>query len=334
MASNTLNSAERLAALRAALARRGLDGFLIPRADEHLGEYVPANAERLAWVSGFTGSAGLAVVLADRAVLFTDGRYVLQAAAQTDPALWQRRHLVEEPPPAWLAAHAREARIGYDPWLFAEETLARYTGAGVSLVAVDANPVDEVWHDRPAPPLDPITEHPLVFAGRTAAAKREAAAARLRAAGEDAAVISDPARVAWLLNFRGHDVPYTPFGLGFALLHADAAVELFMPRQKIPAPVAAGWGNAVSISERSALPGALAAFAGKRVRVDATATPAWFAATLRAAGATVAPGMDPCILLKAVKNDVEREGARIAHRRDAVAICRFLRWLETAAGHE
>lgn len=332
MTPNTLNSAERLAALRAELARRGLDGFLVPRADEHLGEYVPANAERLAWISGFTGSAGLAVVLADRAVLFTDGRYVLQAEAQTDPALWQRRHLVEEPPPAWLAANASGARIGYDPWLFAEDALARYTEAGVTLVAVETNPLDAVWHDRPDPPLDPVAEHPLAFAGRTVDAKREEAAARLRAAGEDAAVISDPASLAWLLNIRGRDVPYTPFGLGFALLHADAAVELFMPRVKVPAPVAAGWGNAVSVSEREALPRSLAAFAGRRVRVDTGATPAWFAAALRAAGATVSPGMDPCILLKASKNEVERQGARHAHRRDAVAVCRFLRWLEAAAG--
>ncbi len=334
MASNTLNSADRLIALRAALAQRSLDGFLIPRADEHLGEYVPANAERLAWISGFTGSAGLAIVLADRAALFTDGRYALQAEAQTDPALWQRRHLIEQPPQAWLAAEAPGARIGYDPWLFAEETLARYTQAGVTLVAVENNPVDAIWHDRPAPPLGPIADHPLAFAGKTSSAKREEAAARLREAGEHAAVISDPASLAWLLNFRGDDVPYTPFGLGFALLHADAAVELFMPRQKIPAPLAALWGNAVSIAERSALPVALASLAGKRVRVDAAATPAWFAATLRQAGAVVAPGTDPCILLKACKNEVEMAGARIAHRRDAVAVCRFLRWLETAAGRE
>ncbi len=334
MALNTLNSDERLKALRAELARRDLDGFLVPRADEHLGEYVPANAERLAWISGFTGSAGLAVVLADRAVLFTDGRYVLQAAAQTDPALWQRRHLIEDPPPAWLAANARGARIGYDPWLFAEETLARYTEAAIALVGVGSNPIDAVWHDRPAPPLTPIADHPLAFAGMSVGAKREAAAARLREAGEDAAVISDPASIAWLLNFRGADVPYTPFGLGFALLHADAGVELFMAAAKVPAALAAGWGNAVSLSEREALPGALAALAGKRVRVDPAASPAWFAATLRAAGATVRPGMEPCILLKASKNPVEREGARIAHRRDAVALCRFLRWLETAAGRE
>ncbi|MDE2334348.1 MAG: aminopeptidase P family protein [Rhodospirillales bacterium] len=334
MTSNILNSAERLAALREELARRALDGFLIPRADEHLGEYVPANAERLAWISGFTGSAGLAVVLADCAVLFTDGRYVLQAAAQTDPALWQRRHLIEEPPPAWLAAHAKGARIGYDPWLFAEDTLARYTDAGVTLVSVGSNPIDAVWHDRPGPPLAPIVEHPLAFAGQSVADKREAAAGRLREAGEDAAVISDPASLAWLLNFRGQDVPYTPFGLGFALLHADAGVELFMAARKIPDALAAAWGNAVSVAEREALPGALAALAGKRVRVDAAATPAWFAAQLRAGGATVLAGMDPCVLLKACKNPVEREGARIVHRRDAVAVCRFLRWLESAAGRE
>jgi Xaa-Pro aminopeptidase len=328
-------NASRLADFRTQLARQGLDGFIVPRADEHLGEYVPPGAERLRWLTGFSGSAGLAVVLADRAAVFTDGRYVLQLAAQTDPALWERHHIIEEPPPAWLAEHMPPgARIGYDPLLFAEEGVRRYLDAGVTMVPVEDNPIDAIWTDRPPPPLDPAQPHPLDFAGRASEAKREVVAAALRKAKEDAAVITDPASIAWLLNIRGSDVPFTPFALGFAIAHADAACELFMAPQKLP-PATREWlGNAVSVQDRSALPGALARLAGKRVLVDASGSPAWFAERLRAAGATVVAGMDPCLLPKACKNEVEQQGARSAHARDAVAVCRFLRWLDSAAGRE
>ncbi|MBN9509882.1 MAG: aminopeptidase P family protein [Alphaproteobacteria bacterium] len=321
-----------LADLRAELARRGLDGFLVPRADEHLGEYVPPAAERLAWLTGFTGSAGMAVVLAQRAALFVDGRYVLQAAAQSDAAVWERRHITEEPPPAWIAAAAPGARIGYDPWLIAEEGLRRFLDAGLTLVATEPNPIDTAWHDRPGPPLHPAEPHPLPYAGRSSAEKRAEIAAALRAAQQDAAVITDPASLAWLLNIRGSDVPFTPFALGFALVHADAGVELFMDGRKLPPPTRAWLGNGVGLAERAALPGALAALAGKRVRVDPAGAPVWFAERLRAAGAEVAAGADPCLLPKACKNPVEQEGARAAHRRDAGALVPFLHWLEAAAG--
>ena len=325
----------RLADLRAELARRGLQGFIVPRADEHLGEYVPPGAERLLWLTGFSGSAGLAVVLPDRAAVFTDGRYVLQLAAQTDPASWERRHITDEPPPAWLAQHAPSgARIGYDPLLVSEEGLQRYLDAGVTMVPTEENPVDAIWKDRPAAPLDPALPHRLEFAGRSSEEKREEIAAALRTAKQDAGIVTDPASIAWLLNIRGSDVPFTPFALGFAIAHADAGCELFMAPAKIP-PATRDWlGNAVSVQDRAALPGALARLAGKRVRVDAAGSPAWFAQRLRAAGAEVTAAMDPCLLPKACKNPVEQQGARDAHARDAVALCRFLRWLETAAGHE
>jgi Xaa-Pro aminopeptidase len=328
-------NASRLVDLRAELVRLGLQGFIVPRADEHLGEYVPPGAERLFWLTGFSGSAGLAVVLADRAAVFTDGRYVLQLAAQTDPALWERRHITDEPPPAWLADYAPPgARIGYDPLLISEEALARYTEAGLTMVPVAANPIDAVWQDRPAAPLEPAVPHRLEFAGRTSEQKREEVAASLRTAKQDAAMVTDPASIAWLLNIRGSDVPFTPFALGFAIVHADAGCELFMAPQKLP-PATREWlGNAVSVQDRAALPAGLARLAGKRVRVDAASSPVWFAQQLRAAGAEVQPGMDPCMLPKACKNPVEQQGARDAHARDAVAVCRFLRWLETAAGHE
>ncbi len=320
----------RLAALRAELLRQELAGFIVPRADEHLGEYVPPGAERLAWLTGFTGSAGMAAVLADRAAVFTDGRYVLQLAAQTDPALWEREHITENPPPAWLAKHAPAgAAIGYDPMLIGEEGLARFTEAGLTMRPVTANPVDAVWPDRPPPPLAPAEPYPLSHAGLTAAEKRESIAQALRAAKQDAAVISDPASIAWLLNIRGADVPFTPFALGFALIHADGRTELFMEPAKLSDATRAWLGNAVAVAPRTALAGALDALAGKVVRVDAAGSAVWFAQRLRAAGATVAAGPDPCLLPKARKNATEQQGARDAHARDAVAVCRFLHTLAT-----
>jgi Xaa-Pro aminopeptidase len=321
----------RLIKLREELGRQNLDGFIVPRADEHLGEYVPAAAERLAWLTGFTGSAGIAVVLRDKAAVFTDGRYVLQLAEQTDPDMWERRHVTEEPPAGWLAANAPAgAKIGYDPWLFAEEGLARYTDAGLTMHAVQQNPIDVIWTDRPPPPQAPAKPHPLKFAGRSADEKREQIAGLLREAKQDAAVISDPASIAWLVNIRGHDVPFTPFALGFAIAHADGGTELFMDPAKLPEATRAWLGNTVSVAGREALAPALAKLSGKRVRVDGAGSPVWFVQALRAAGATVIAAPDPCLLPKACKNPVEQQGSRNAHARDAVAVCRFLHFLAEA----
>ena len=320
-----------LASLRRQLNLDGLQGFIVPRADEHLGEYVPPSAERLAWLTGFTGSAGLAVVLPDKAAVFTDGRYVLQLAAQTDPDLWQRHHITEEPPHTWLAANSvTDARIGYDPLLISEEGLARYTAAGLSMVAVERNPIDAVWIDRPQPPMAAAVAHPLGYAGRASDAKREQIAGLLREAKQDAAVITDPASIAWLLNIRGGDVPYTPFALGFALVHADSGVELFMDPAKLPPAIKAWLGNAVSVAGHEALEPALAKLRGKRVRVDGSRSPVWFAQKLRDAGATVVATADPCLLPKACKNETEQHGVRNAHRRDAVAVFRFSHFLAEA----
>jgi len=323
----------RLTALRAELSRQGLHGFIVPRADEHLGEYVSSSAERLAWLTGFNGSAGLAAVLPDRAAVFTDGRYVLQVAAQTDPALWERRHITEEPPPAWLALRTPAgAPIGYDPMLISEEGLQRYRDAGLVLQPVAHNPIDVLWTDRPAPPRGPAVPHAIAWAGRDSADKRAELAGVLREAGQDAAILTDPASIAWLLNIRGTDVPFTPFALGFAILRADGGTDLFVDPEKLPEATLVWLGNAVAVHDRPALAGALAALAGQRVRVDAATAPVWFAQTLRERGATVIAGMDPCLLPKASKNPVEQQGARAAHARDAVAVCRFLHWLDGAAG--
>ena len=316
----------KVAALRAILTGLGLDGFIVPRADEHLGEYVPARAERLAWLTGFTGSAGLAAVLMDEAALFTDGRYWLQAEAQLDPAAFQRRHITEDPPPAWIAARAR--RVGYDPWLISEDGVARYTDAGLTMVPVSPNPIDGLWQDRPPAPGSPAIPHPLRYAGEAAAAKIAVIASALQKAGQDACVITDPASLNWLLNIRGSDVPFIPMALGFAILHGDARVDLYIDPAKLSDETLQWLGGAVACHGPDAFSAGLAALAGKRVRVDRAGSPSAIAQVLRSAGAHVADGTDPCLLPKACKNAVEQEGARAAHLRDASALCRFLKWLE------
>ena len=312
------------------MAAQGLDGFIVPRADEHLGEYVPPNAERLAWLTGFTGSAGLAAILPDRAAVFTDGRYTLQLAAQTDPALFEACHITEQPPPTWLKDHAAGSRIGYDPWLISQDGLDRYRDAGLEMAPASLNPVDLAWTDRPPASAEPAVPHPLAYAGQTSAEKRADVAATLRADGQDVAVITDPASLAWLLNLRGSDVAYTPFALGFVLLQSDGSAMLFMDAAKL-SPATLEWlGPDVRVAAREALPAALAALSGQQVRVDAAGSPVWFAQTLRDAGAEVRDGADPCQLPKACKNAVEQAGARAAHTRDAAAVCQFLHWLDTA----
>ena len=310
----------------------GLDGFIVPRSDEHLGEYVPPSAERLAWLTGFTGSAGLAIVLADRAAVFTDGRYTLQLSQQTDPAVFEQLHLIDEPAPAWLVSAAPAgARIGYDPMLMSADAVARYEAAPM-LVPVSRNPVDIAWRDRPAPPCAPAVPQEERFAGKESAIKRTEIGAALRRAGQDAAVVTDPASIAWLLNIRGGDVEYTPFALGFLLIRADGGATLFMDAGKLSLATRAWLGDAVAVEPREALAAALSGLGGQTVRVDDAGSPAWFGQQLRAAGATVVDAADPCSLPKACKNATEQAGARAAHRRDAVAMCRFLHWLEGAAG--
>lgn len=321
---------DRLAALRAAFPSFGIEGFLVPRSDEHLGEYVPAGAERLAWLTGFTGSAGLAIVLAERAAIFVDGRYVLQARQEVDGSTWEYRHLIDEPPARWLKEAAPAGtRIGYDPLLMPQDALDRLVQAapGLTFLPLERNPVDSIWADQPPPPVGAVTIYPHRLAGRTTAEKRAEIAAILQAAGEDAAVITDPPSINWLLNIRGADVPFAPLALGFLIMKADGTASLFMAPEKLSDAVRSHLGNAVSVAPREALAGALDALAGLKVRVDPGASPVWFTQRLHAAGATVVAGADPIALPKARKNTVEQEGARRAHARDAVALCRFLHWL-------
>jgi Xaa-Pro aminopeptidase len=330
-----MTQAEKIAAVRAELANQDLAGFLVPRSDEHLGEYVPPAAERLAWLTGFTGSAGLAAVLTDQAAVWSDGRYVLQLANETDERIWTRLHVTENPPPAWVADKAgKGARIGYDPWLMSEESVARFTDAGLVMIALDLNPVDLAWKDRPAPPMAKVLPHALALAGVSSQDKREQTGRMLSEAKQEVAVLTDPASIAWLLNIRGQDLEFAPFALGFALLHVDGGVEFFIEPEKISDDARASLGNSVAIAPRDALPGAIAGLKGRRVRLDHAGAPAWFAQRLREAGAVIVPGGDPCALPKACKNPVEQQGARNAQARDAAALCRFLHWLTDAAGHE
>ncbi len=258
---------ERISSLRAALQSQGLDGFIQPRNDEFLGEYVPDSAARLAWLTGFTGSAGLAIVLPDQAAVFSDGRYTLQLESQTDGAIWQRLHITETPPETWLKTRGHRGQIGYDPWLMSANTIAKFSDAGLTMVPI-ANPIDKFWNDRPAPPSAQATPHPIECAGESATAKRQRIAATIGDDGADAVLLTDPHAIAWLLNLRGADLPHTPIALCFALLRRDASAILFIDPAKIPPETRAQLGPSVSIVPREAMAETLATLRGKRIRLD------------------------------------------------------------------
>lgn len=325
---------ERVAALRAELKRRRLDGFIVPKSDEHQGEWVPAGSERLAWLTGFTGSAGFAIVLPDDAALFVDGRYTLQAAGQVDGRVFIHRHVTEEPATLWIAATLRPGQaLGYDSWLHTAAEISRLSQAaaraGARLEAVAGNPVDAIWTDRPTAPLAPVVAHPLRYAGAGSAEKRRDIASILEHERIDAAVLTAPDVIAWLLNIRGGDVGYAPLPLSFAILHRDATVDLFIDRRKLTPGLGEHLGNAVSIRAPEDFATALGALAGKAVRIDPATTAAWISDRL--AGARVVEATDPCAVPRACKTATEMDGARAAHRRDGAALTRFLAWLGTAA---
>ncbi len=331
-------AAERLTLLRAELAKRGLDGFIVPRGDEHQGEYVAPHSERLAWLTGFTGSAGMAVVLSRRAALFSDGRYTLQAAKQVDANLYDLRHITQEPAVDWIAeALPKGGKLGYDPWLLTPAQVPRFREAcqqaGGELVPVDGNPIDAVWADQPARPAAPVHPHPLKYAGLGSADKRRTVAAMLKSQGQNAQILSAPDSIAWLLNVRGTDVPRTPLALSFAVIHKDATVDWFIDPAKIPAAVTRHLGKDVRIKAPDALGPLLDRLAAKhtKVRIDPMADPMWIAARLADGGAVVDRGQDLCILLKACKNDTEIAGMRAAHLRDGAAVAKFLAWLSAEA---
>ncbi|MBU6372490.1 MAG: M24 family metallopeptidase [Alphaproteobacteria bacterium] len=323
--------------LRKELKRLGLDGFVVPHEDEYQNEYVPEAYDRLAWLTGFTGSAGAAVAMTDEAAVFVDGRYTLQVRAQVDGKLFAYRDLVEGGVPAYLRERVKPGqKIGYDPKLVSPDTLERWRAAiedaKATLVAVGANPIDAAWGGkRPPIPMAPVKPHADAFSGETAAAKRKRIGATVAADGADATVLTSPASLAWLFNIRGGDVAYTPLPLGAAILHADGRAELFLAPAKTSAELSAWLGNEVALQPDEALEAGLTALAGRKVRLDPATASAWYFETLKTAGATVVRGADPTALPRACKNAVEIEGSRKAHARDGAALTRFLHWLATEA---
>jgi len=326
----------RLDALRRELGRRGLDGFVIPISDEHMSEYVGAYAQRLAWLTGFGGSAGTAVVLKDKAAIFVDGRYTVQAREQVDGRLFEYQSIPQTSPAEWLAANAPEgARIGFDPWLhskgWADATARALKAKHGELVAVDGNPVDAVWADRPAPSAAPAIVQSDEFAGRSSADKRAEVADWLKREGYDAAVVSALDSIAWLLNIRGSDVDRTPVALSYVLAHDDGTAELFIAPEKVTAELTQHLGNAVTIRPRAGFEAALGELSGKRVAVDPNFGVAAIFNALGKAGANPVSARDPTILAKAMKNPREQQGQRDAQARDGAAEVKFLRWLEAEA---
>ncbi|WP_430913246.1 M24 family metallopeptidase [Methylobacterium sp. sgz302541] len=327
---------ERIAALRAALREAGVDGFVVPRADEHQSEYVPADAERLSWLTGFTGSAGTAIVLADCAALVVDGRYTLQAPAQVDTGVIAVVPLAKRTAEAWIGETLGAGQVlGYDPWLHTPEGVARLeraaAKAGATLKALAGNPVDAVWAGRPKPPSGRVVAHPEALAGEGVEGKLARIRAALAEAGCDDLVISDPHNLAWTFNLRGQDVGHTPLALGYALVPRDGRPALFLTSPDIAPDLRAALAPVAELKPRAAFADALAALNGLRVRLDAATAGIALKLAVEAGGGTADVGPDPVTAMKAVKNAAEIAGTRAAHRRDGVALVRFLCWLDLAA---
>ncbi len=334
----SLSPAERLSALRTHLKEACVDGCLIPRADEYQGEFVAPYAERLAWLTDFTGSAGMAVVLPDQAALFVDGRYTLQAGEQADTELYSIHHSIEEPVSKWLGENLTDGiKLGFDPHLHTPGQVKKYKEAcekaGATLVTLSTNPVDAVWPDRPPRPQSPVRSHALELAGRSHDEKRAEIAANLRKDGYDALLITAPDSVCWLLNIRGADVHYTPLVSATALLFADEQAVLFIDPGKISDDVSEHLGPAVNLAPADGL-GSVVDDGDEDIAViavDKGTVSQWAVDRLETAGLTVKQVEDPCALPKACKNDVELDGIRAAHVRDGAALTQFLAWLDREA---
>lgn len=328
----------RLAAFREELIRRNLTGFVIPRADQQQNEYVAPSEERLAWLTGFTGSAGLAMVLRDKAAVFVDGRYTLQAAKQVDTAAWAVESLVDPPPEKWLEINlAAGDRLGFDPWLHtsaaAERLAATCAKASAELVAVETNPVDAVWSERPLQPLGPVALHPLAFSGEAEAGKIGRVRSEMARARLDALVLSDSHAVAWAFNIRGADVAHTPLPLSYALVPKDGRPTIFIDGRKLSNSVRDHLEQTADVVEPDALLTRLTELAerGASIGLDSTTAADALTRLITGAGGKPVRGADPIALLKAAKNPAEIAGTRNAHQRDAVALARFLSWVDREA---
>ncbi|SHN80084.1 aminopeptidase P family protein [Bradyrhizobium erythrophlei] len=328
----------RLSAFREELTRRNLTGFVVPRADQQQNEYVPPSEERLAWLTGFTGSAGMAIVLVREAAVFVDGRYTLQAGKQVDTKVWSVQPLVDPPPEAWLAQHLVAGdRLGFDPWLHttasAEKLAAACAKAGAELVAVDTNPVDAVWTERPPLPLAPVALHGKQFAGEIEADKLKRIETEIAKVGADALVLSDSHAVAWAFNIRGADVAHTPLPLSYALLPKSGRPTLFIDHRKLSNSVRDHLEQTATVVEPGALTPKLIELSksGASIALDSATAADALTRLISSAGGKVIRGSDPVALLKAVKNDTEIAGTKAAHRRDAIALARFLAWVDREA---
>ena len=328
--------ADRLKALREQLKADRLDGFVVPLTDEHMSEYVGSYAQRLAWLTGFKGSAGSAVVLPEEAAIFTDGRYTLQVRSQVDGANWSYESVPETSIADWLSEHSPEgARIGYDPWLHtrdwvrkAKESLAE---RGAELVPVKTNPIDRVWSDKPAASKAKLAVQKDEYTGRSGAEKRQEIGDWLGQNKADAAVLSALDSIAWAFNVRGEDVSRTPVALAYAIVNADGTADLFVAGEKIDSDIRQHLGNGVRLHERDDFEGALTEYKGKTVIVDPERAVAAIFEGLEKAGAKIIALRDPTILPKAVKNPVEIAGQKAAQARDGAVISRFLRWIDEEA---
>jgi Xaa-Pro aminopeptidase len=328
----------RLSAFRDELARRKLTGFVVPRADRQQNEYVAPSEERLAWLTGFTGSAGLAIVLSREAAVFVDGRYTLQAAKQVDTKAWNVESLIDPPPETWLAKHlAAGDRLGFDPWLHtsaaAERLAAACAKADAELIAVDSNPLDSVWTERPAPPLGAVAVHGPQFSGEAEAEKLGRIHQEIARLGVDALVLSDSHAVAWTFNIRGADVSHTPLPLSYALVPKDGRPIVFIDHRKLSDSARDHLEQTADVAEPDALTPTLTELArsGASIALDSATAADALSRLISAAGGKPVCGNDPVSLLKAVKNATEIEGTKTAHRRDAVALARFLAWIDREA---
>src|SRR5215468_4183192 len=334
--SERAQSAARVAELRAELRRRGLDGYVVPRSDRQQNEYLPASEERLAWLTGFTGSAGTAVVLDDRAALFVDGRYTVQASTQVDSNIFSLEHMVEHPPEHWLEQNLKAgAKLGYDPWLHTSEQTEKLKKAcaavGAELVAVDSNPIDALWRDRPAPPSGAVTLRELKLAGETAPDKLKRVLAELKKLRADALLVSDPQNVAWTFNIRGTDITHTPLTLAFALIPREGRPALYVAASKLNNNVRHTLEEFADVRAPDDLVRDLGNLKDKTVRLDQASAADAFTRLLADYGSKPQRGADPIALLKATKNHAEIVGSRAAHKRDGAAVAHFLAWFDKEA---
>ncbi|WP_447062403.1 aminopeptidase P family protein [Vibrio alginolyticus] len=329
----------RVNAIREWLAQHNIDTLLVPHEDEYLGEYVPAHNERLHWLTGFTGSAGAAVITKDKAAIFVDGRYTVQVTKQVPADLFEYRHLIEEPALDWIKDHlANGASVAIAPrmhnaaWL--DMAQAKLAGT-LELKILDSNPIDELWHDRPAPVVSDVRLMATETVGQSSESKRQEIAELVKKAGADSAVITALDSICWLLNVRGLDVSRLPVLLSHAILHSDSSVEYFLDPARLPAEFDAHVGAGVTVHHPEALQARLENLTGKNVLVDPATSNAWFKLVLQNAGASVVSKADPCLMPKAAKNAVEIAGMKACHIRDGVAMSKFLSWLdaEVVAGN-